>query len=133
MRLLTFHPRPCGINLCVKNTAWSLLSTSTFPHPHPHPHPPPIYSTQMHLRHNANRQHIQHDTHTPARHHRPNEQIVRHRKAGTQLQDRIHPVGAREGAGRYAADDGGVAGFDFGGGVEEEELEARSGEWDGVG
>lgn len=90
-------------------------------------------STQMHLRHNANRQHIQHDTHTPARHHRPNEQIVRHRKAGTQLQDRIHPVGAREGAGGYAADDGGVIGFDFGGGVEVEELEARSGEWDGVG
>lgn len=80
-----------------------------------------------HLRHDANRQHLQNNTHAPARHHGPNEQVIRDRKAGTELQDRIHAVGAREGAGRYAADDGGLAAFGFGGGVEEEELEARSG------
>lgn len=79
------------------------------------------------LRHNTNLQHIQDNTHTTARNHGPDEQIVRHRKAGTELQNRIHAVGAREGAGSYVADDWGVAAFDFGGGAEEQELEAGSG------
>ena len=86
-----------------------------------------MFSHPTHLRHDANRQHLQINTHAATRHHGPDEQVVRDRKAGTELQDRIDPVGAREGAGRDAADDGGVAAFDFGGGVEEEELEARSG------
>ena len=73
---------------------------------------------------------MQHDTHTPARHRRPDEQIVRHREAGTELQDRIHPVRTREGAGRYTADDGVLAADDFGGGAEEEKLVAGPKGWE---
>lgn len=57
----------------------------------------------------------------------PNEQIVRHCRAGTELQNRIHPVGAREDSGCDAADDRGVVvALDLGGGFEVEELEACS-------
>lgn len=76
------------------------------------------------LRHDANGQHIQHNTHTPARHHRPNEQIVRYRIPRTELENRVHTIGAGEGACCYAADDWGIVSFDSGGRVEKQELEA---------
>lgn len=93
----------------------------------PTPPPPHPQNSALHSRHHANRQHLQHSAHAPARHHRPDEQIVRDRGIRTELQDRVHAVRARQGAAGHAADDGGVAAFDVGGRTKEKELEAGSG------
>ena len=88
--------------------------------------------TQIYLRHDAYRQHFQNHTHTSVCHDGSNEQIVRHRVAGTELQDRVHPIGTGKDSGCDAADDGGgVVALDLGGGFEEEELEACSVRWVG--
>lgn len=88
--------------------------------------------TQIYLRHDAYRQHVQNHSHTCAHQNGSNEQIVRRPVAGTELQDQVHPVGTGEDSGCDAADQGGrISAFYFGGGFELEVLEACSVRWVG--